>query len=135
METGGVAEDTEMPHTKPKVEQPRMEQTEEEQPETEQPAGDPKVGEEQIMGEFGAGREPEVHTEMLEMHMELVPSGVVEVTPLRVDDSPLGTKPDASGVYGTEASCWGKGHSYSRKRVKQRGRKGTVEYVGSSSNE
>lgn len=41
--------------------------------------------------------------------MELVPSGVVEVIPLQVDDSPLKPKQSASGALGTKASRWGKG--------------------------
>lgn len=55
-----------------------------------------------------------MHTEVLEVHMELVPSGVVEVTPLQVDDSPLGVRPDVLGVRGTMGSHWDKG--YSRRR-------------------
>lgn len=61
---------------------------------------------------------PDVHTEVPEMHMGLVSSGIVEVTPLRVDDSPLGTEPNVPGVRGTTVFYSRKGHSYSRKRVK-----------------
>lgn len=39
--------------------------------------------------ETETGGKPEVYTEVLEIHIELVPSGIVEVTPLQVDDSPL----------------------------------------------
>lgn len=66
--------------------------------------------------------------------MELVSSGVVEVAPLQVDDSPLMLRQNALGAPSTEASSWGKGYSYSG-RWKMMGRKGTVEYVGSSSEE
>lgn len=81
------------------------------------------------------GGVPEVHTEVPEMHIRLVPSGIVEMTPLWVDDSPLGMRPDVLEVHGTAAFRWHKGHSYSRKRVKQRARKGTVEYVNSGADD
>lgn len=97
----------------------------------EQPTREFRVSGEQTMGESETGREPEVYTEMPKMHIELVPSGVVEVTPLRVDDSSLRTRPDALGVRGTASSPWGKGYS----RKKMMGKKGTVEFVGSSTEE
>ena len=38
---------------------------------------------------------------MAKVHMELVPSGIVEVTPLRTDDKPLGARLDVPGVGGS----------------------------------
>lgn len=66
-----------------------------------------------------------------------MPSGVVEETLLRVDDSPLLNilrfgyllPRDDDGVR------YRAGHSYSRKRVKQRTRKGTMDYVDNSSDD
>lgn len=63
-----------------------------------------------------------------------MPSGVMSVAPLQVDDSPRPrhglTKP-----LGDERVRFGAGHSYIRKRFKQRARKGTLEFVCSNLNE
>lgn len=75
-----AVEDTEMPSTEPEAEQAGEEQTMEE----------PKTSGEQTIGKLETRGEPEVYT-------TLVPSGVVTVAPLHVDDSPLGTRHDVLG--------------------------------------
>lgn len=117
----------------PKREQPKREQPAME-PDIKQPIEEPEVGGEQTAKESETSEGPGVQTEVPGVHIELVPSGVVEATPLQVDDSPLRPKPSASEAPGTEASRWGKGKSYTRRR-KMMGWKGTVDFVGSSSEE
>lgn len=127
-----------MPHTESKAVGPGGDEAERDEPlEIEPPVREPEVEQperEQPVGESKARGEPRVSTEVPEVHMELVSSGVVEVAPLHVDNSPLMLGQSASGAPGTEASRWGKGHSYSRRR-KMMGRKGTMDYMGSSSEE
>lgn len=94
-----------MPSTEPKARQPRGEQT---------------------------GGEPEASGGP-KMQATLVPSGVVEVAPLQVDDSPLGTRHDVPKVRGSTAFRWGKGNSYTRKKMM--GRKRMVDYMGSNSDD
>lgn len=129
-DTGAAAEDTKMPSVEPVVEPVGEEQTMEE-PEIggEQTMGEPKTGGEQTMGEPETSGEPEVQK-------TLVPSSVVEVTPLQIDDSPLRPRQSASGARsavvpeGEAKVQFRAGYSYSRK--KKMGRKEMVDYVGSS---
>lgn len=82
------------------------------------------------MGEPETGGKPEVHT-------TLVSSGVVSVAPLQIDGSPLQTVSKRAIVppHGDDRVQYGAGHSYSRKRLKKKAKKGTVDYVGNNSND
>lgn len=86
---GGDGGDTEMPYTESEAigpggdEAERNESPETEPLEVEQPEREQFVGESEARGELG------VSIEVPEVQMELVSSGVVEVAPLQVDDSPL----------------------------------------------
>lgn len=71
-----------MPHAELEVELPGGEWTGGEQPKRKHPTGEPKVGGEKTTREPETGKELEVQT-------TLVPSGMVEVAPLQIDDSPL----------------------------------------------
>lgn len=63
-----------------------------------------------------------------------MPSGVVQVAPLQVDDSPR-PRHGLTEPLRDKQVRFGAGHSYIRKRFKQRVRKGTMEFVGRSSDE
>lgn len=74
------------------------------------------------------------------LHMELVPSGVVEVTPLQVDNSHLRPRQSVSRAHdavvpqGEARVRFRDENSYSRKG-KKRAKNGTMEFVGSNSDD
>lgn len=61
----------------------------------------------------------------LEVHIELVPSGIVEVAPLQTDEGSLKTRGGSGYDWGADSIRFGRCHFYSR--GKHMGRKGTVE--------